>query len=184
MKVFFSLLLAFGLVSGAMAQEAVLPASKIMDDAYTRAAKENKKVFVIFHASWCSWCHRMDSLMNVAETKPLFDKNFVVVHLVVQESKDKKNLENPGAAEFKDNNNGQMQGIPFWLIFDTKGKLLGDSRMPATDKTGKAIMANTGCPADPAEVEYFTGLLKKTTTLTDGELSVIAKKFARTQPGH
>ncbi|MCX6225058.1 MAG: thioredoxin family protein [Bacteroidia bacterium] len=180
MKVVFSLLLSLGLITGAFAQEQVLPAAKIMDDAYALASKENKKVFVIFHASWCSWCKRMDSIMNMPELKPLFDKNFVIKHLVVQEVPNKKNLENPGAQEFMVKHNGDKQGIPFWLIFNAKGKLLGDSRMPATDKkTGKKIKANTGCPADPGEVDYFVKLLKKTTSLTDTELAIIAKKFAR-----
>lgn len=181
MKIVFSLLLSLGLITGALAQEQVLPAAKIMDDAYALASKENKKVFVIFHASWCSWCKRMDSIMNMPELKPLFDKNFVIRHLVVQEVPNKKNLENPGAQEFMVKNNGDKQGIPFWLIFDVKGELLADSRMPAKDKAGKDILTNTGCPANPDEVAYFTGLLKKTTSLKEAELKLIAEKFAMKQ---
>lgn len=180
MKVVFSLLLSLGMISGAFAQEKVLPASEIMDDAYAQAARENKKVFVMFHASWCGWCHRMDSLMNAPETKALFDENFVIRHLVTGERGAKKYLDNPGAAEMMKKYNGENQGIPYWLIFSEKGKLLGDSRMPATDpKTGKKIKANTGCPADPREVDYFIKLLKKTTPLNEAQLAVIAKKFAK-----
>jgi thiol-disulfide isomerase/thioredoxin len=185
MKVLFTLLLSAVLVTGAFAQREAEPASKILDKAFAQASKENKKVMVIFHASWCGWCHRMDSLMRMAETKPLFDRNFVTVHLVVQEVKDKKHLENPGAEEFKNQNNGENMGIPFWLVFSPDRLLLGDSRMPAKDKkTGASIRVNTGCPADPEEVKYFTGLLQKTTDLTEPELSVITKVFLKTQPGH
>ncbi len=180
MKVVFSLLLTLGMISGAFAQEKVLPASEIMDDAYAQAARENKKVFVMFHASWCGWCHRMDSLMIVPETKALFDDSFVVKHLVTGERGAKKVLDNPGAEDLKNKYNGVGTGIPYWLIFSAKGKLLADSRMPSTDKkTGKKIKTNTGCPADPDEVSYFIKVLKKTTSLTDTELSLIAKKFAR-----
>ena len=102
----------------------------------------------------------------------------MIKHLVVQEAKDKKNLENPGAEELLVKYNGDKQGIPYWLIFDVKGTLLADSRMPAKDKAGKDILTNTGCPANPDEVSYFIGLLKKTTPLKEDELSVIAEKFA------
>jgi thioredoxin-related protein len=39
-------------------------ASDILDKAYVKAKEENKNVFVIFHASWCGWCKRMDKNMN------------------------------------------------------------------------------------------------------------------------
>jgi thioredoxin-related protein len=177
MKLVFSLLLSVGLLAGTTVQAKVQPAGKIMKKAYAEAAKENKKVMVIFHASWCGWCHRMDSIMNMPETKPFFDNNFVIRHLVVQEAKDKKALENPGAAEMMAKYNGTGSGIPYWLIFDAKGNLLADSRMPGKDRAGKAIMANIGCPAQPEEVDFFIGLLKKTTPLKEAELKVIADRF-------
>jgi thioredoxin-related protein len=178
MKVLISVLPAFGLMNGAMAQQQPLPATKVLDQACAQAAKENKKVMIIFHASWCGWCKRMDSIMNMPELKPLFTGNFVTEHLVVQESKGKENLENPGGAEMMKKYNGDKAGIPYWLIFNSKGKLLADSRMPSTDKkTGKKIKANVGCPAQPDEVDYFIKLLKKTTPLKEAELTVIAEKF-------
>ena len=104
------------------------------------ATKENKLVFLMFHASWCGWCHRMDSLMNTPATKPLFSKYFVVTHLVTGENGPKKVLDNPGANELMIKYNGDKQGIPYWVFLTPKGKLLSDSRMPAKDKkTGKKI---------------------------------------------
>jgi thioredoxin-related protein len=176
-KTLLALMITFGLITNVFAQEKPLPTDQIMKDAYALAAKENKKVFVIFHASWCGWCHRMDSLMSMPQTKNLFDNNFVIRHLVVQEPETKKHLENPGAQEFMIKHHGEKQGIPFWLILDTKGNLIADSRMPSKDKAGKDILANTGCPAQPEEVAYFTSLLKKTTSLTETELTVIADIF-------
>jgi len=179
MRVAFSIMLSFGLITGSIAQEQPKPADKIFKEACSLAKTENKKVMIIFHASWCGWCKRMDSLMNMPELKPLFEKSFVTEHMVVLESKGKKDLENPGAEAFMNENGGEKQGIPFWLIFNDRGKLLSDSRMPSKDKAGKDILANTGCPADPGEVDYFIKVLKKTTSLTDPELASIAKKFVR-----
>jgi len=178
MKVLTTLFLSVGLISGAFAQQKPLPATDVLKQACTQAANENKKVMIIFHASWCGWCHRMDSIMNMPETRAFFTDNFVIEHLVVMESKGKENLENPGGADLMKKYNGAGTGIPYWLIFNAKGKLLADSRMPSVDKkTGKKIKANVGCPAQADEVAYFTGLLKKTTPLKEAELSVIAEKF-------
>ena len=166
------------LVSGIKAQVTPPSAQAIMDAACKKAATENKNVCIIFHASWCGWCHRMDSIMNMPECKPLFNANWVTDHLVVQEHKPElKKLENPGGQEFMDKYNGKDQGIPYWLVFNPKGELLADSRMPAKDKTGKDILANCGCPAQADEVTFFVDVLKKTTRLTQPELELIADRF-------
>ncbi len=177
MKFIISVLLTFGLITGAIAQDQPKPSDKIFNEACTKAKLENKKVMIIFHASWCGWCKRMDSIMNMPELKPLFEKTFVIEHMVVLENGTKKALENPGAEAFMNENGGEKQGIPFWLFFDAKGKLLAKSMMPTKDKAGKEIKANTGCPAQPDEVAFFVGLLKKTTNLTEAELALISEKF-------
>lgn len=151
------------------AQNAVPTAKSVLDAATAKAAKENKNVFVIFHASWCGWCRKMDAAMNDPEIKPFFDNNYVICHLTVLESDDKKNLENPGALELLTKYNGQNQGIPFWLVFDKDGKLLADSQI----KPG----VNTGCPAQPEEVAYFVSVLNKTTSLNQKQLALIANRF-------
>jgi len=158
------------------AQQPAPPASDILNKAYAQAAKENKKVFVIFHASWCVWCHRMDTSMNDPVCKKFFDDNFVIRHLVVDEAKDKKHLENPGANELRNKFNGADQGIPFWLLFDKDGKFLYDSRM-RKEGDGPEKGDNTGCPATEKEVDYFTGVLRKTTSLNAEQLEIIRKRF-------
>src|SRR6185369_6891149 len=79
------------------AQTDPLPTSEIMREAMQTAVKENKNIFIIFHASWCGWCHKMDSSIADKNCRDYFSKNYVIRHLVVDESRDKKGLENPGA---------------------------------------------------------------------------------------
>ena len=161
--------------------QAPLSANEVLKTAQAEAAKEKKNVFVIFHASWCGWCHKMDSSMNDKTCKIFFDDNYIIRHLVVQESKGKKNLENPGAMELLAKYNGAEQGIPFWLIFDKEGGFLADSRM-RSDGTGSASGGqNSGCPATKEEVAYFITVLKKTSSINDQQAAIIEKRFRQNE---
>jgi thiol-disulfide isomerase/thioredoxin len=173
-----SIALAFIMMFSAAvkAQPSPPSANDILKEAYVQAAKENKNVFIMFHASWCGWCHKMDKSMNDTACKKFFDDNFVIRHLVVDESNDKKNLENPGANELRTKYYGDGQGIPFWLVFDKDGKLLADSKERSAGQ-GQDSGQNTGCPAAASEVEYFISILKKTTKLNSTQLEIIRKRF-------
>ncbi len=174
-----TLLLSFfmlAVVASVTAQPAPSSAGDILKEASLQAAKENKNVFVMFHASWCGWCHRMDNSMNDEVCKNFFDENYVIRHLVVDESKDKLHLENPGAKELKVKYHGDGQGIPFWLVFDKDGNLLSDSKM-RKEGDGPEKGDNTGCPANEKEVTYFIEVLKKTSSLNKEQLEIIRKRF-------
>jgi thioredoxin-related protein len=161
--------------------EAQPPSSeKIMSDAYASAKKESKNIIVIFHASWCGWCHKMDRSMEDPSCKKFFDNNYITVHMVVDESRDKKDLENPGASEFRDTYFGKGQGLPYWLVFDQDGHILADSKMR---KAGEAAEAgdNTGCPASKEEVAHFITVLRRTSDLKDDELEIIEKRFRQNE---
>ena len=178
-----SILLFIGAVSIAniaLSQRAPASAEEIMKDAYTVAKKENKKVMLIFHASWCGWCHKMDTSLNDASIKKYFDDNFVIRHLVVFESKGKENLENPGALEMLTKYKGSDDGIPFWLIFDKDENLVADSRMKTT-ANGVEKFKNTGCPASKEEVDHFIDVLKRTTSLKEDELEMIRRRFRKNE---
>jgi len=159
-----------------------LSSESIMKEALSTAVKENKKVFIMFHASWCGWCHKMDSSLNDKTCKKFFDDNFVIRHLVVFESKGKENLENPGALEMLKNYKGGDSGIPYWLVFDNAGSLLADSRMPPPEATPTAIAQNTGCPANKEEVDYFLNVLRKTTSLSESDLEIVRVRFRKNNP--
>ncbi|HPF02466.1 MAG TPA: thioredoxin family protein [Bacteroidales bacterium] len=154
-------------------------AEVILNRAYKQAAREKKNVFVSFHASWCGWCKKLDASINDPSCSEYFNNNFVFVHLTVLESKDKKNLENPGAPEMYSKYSGGKAGIPFFLIFDKKGKLLADSfiRKPGDDpdKPGQ----NVGCPATDDEISAFVEILKKTSNIGDNDIKAIQERFSK-----
>lgn len=175
LSLFLSLLLAVSI--SALAQKPAPSAEQVLKQAYGQAAKENKNVMVIFHASWCGWCHRMDTALNDPSVKKFFDDNFVITHLTVMESPGKKNLENPGAEALLEKHRGKDQGIPFWLVFDSKGELLADALIPPAVNTPDAKAKNSGCPATAEEVEHFIQVLRKTSRMNETQLAAVRKRF-------
>ncbi|WP_166966518.1 thioredoxin family protein [Yeosuana marina] len=141
----------------------------ILIKATAQAQKENKNVFIMFHASWCGWCKKMDRKMNDLACKDLFDQNYVIEHLVVKETSANKKLENPGAEDLLAQYKGSNSGIPFWLFFDENGKFLDDS----FDLKGN----NLGCPVSKEEVSLFIDKLRKTSSLNEDELATISTVF-------
>jgi thiol-disulfide isomerase/thioredoxin len=173
------------IVNVAFAQKAPQNANDVLKEALKEAKAQNKKVFIKFSASWCGWCHKMNDSMNDPEIKSYFDKNFVIRHLTVMESKGQENLENPGAMDMIKKYNSDGFGIPLWFIFDADGKLLVDSHIrpegTGFETKGKNII---GCPASKEEVALFVKSLKQTTNLTDVELAKIAARFRQNDPNY
>jgi thiol-disulfide isomerase/thioredoxin len=163
------------------AQHGQPAASEIMREAMQMAAKENKNVFIIFHASWCGWCHKMDKSIDDESCKDFFYKNYVIRHLVVDESRDKKDLENPGADALRAKYHGDNEGIPFWLIFDKGGNLLADSQMRPKGASLDTKGENAACPATEKEVAYFIEVLKKTSQISEAEQAAVQKRFRQNE---
>jgi thiol-disulfide isomerase/thioredoxin len=176
-----SIILVFVIRAMSFAQE-MSSTETVMKNAYAQAAKEHKNVMVIFHASWCGWCKKMEACINEPALNKMFTDNYVIAYLDVMEQPAKKNLENPGSLELMTKYKGEKAGLPFWFITDAKGKELADSQVrPAGagfDTYGKSV----GCPAEADEVAFFTGILKSTSKLTNADLAMISERFAKNKP--
>lgn len=161
------------------AQEKPKSVSLILKEAKQQAAKENKNIFVMFTASWCGWCKKMKATMEAPSVENLFTTNYVIKHIVVLEHKTKKQLENPGGEELLNKYGGKNNGIPFYLIFDSHGNLLADSKMMSNKNVLKGEGSNIGCPSADEEIDAFAYKLKETSNLTDKELVTIAAEFKK-----
>lgn len=183
MKLKFSLflLVSFLLVSGINAQTSPPSADAVLKAACQQAAKEQKNVFIMFHASWCAWCHKMDTALYDPVCRKLFADNYIIDHLTVYESRGKEYLENPGALELLTKYKGNDIGTPYWMIFDKDGNLLGDSRIKGGIDFDGPPGDNIGCPAAEDEVNYFLVLLKRTSSLNADQLEVIRKRFMQNE---
>ena len=164
-------------ISFGFSQEKPATADEILEKAIKVAKKENKAVFLMFHASWCGWCKKMDASMNDDACKEYFDNSFVTIHVVAKESKDNKHLENPGADELLVKYKGDRSGIPFWLIFDNKGSLIADSFIRGEGVSADEPGSNIGCPALESEVAAFISKLKLASSMTEDEEVKITERF-------
>jgi thiol-disulfide isomerase/thioredoxin len=168
------LLVCFGVAGFAQKPET---ADAVMKAAYTQAGKEGKNVFLLFHASWCGWCHKMDTAMNDPKVAAFFRDNYVIKHLTVYESPNKKALESPGAVDLLAQYNGTDQGIPYWIVLDKNGTWLADSQIRPEGVNFSTKGENTGCPANEKEVQHFIAVLRKTSKLKEEQLKRISERF-------
>jgi len=153
-----------------------LPAQEVLKTAVIQAQTSDKTVFLIFHASWCGWCKKLEAGLEDSGVKPLIEANYVVTHLVVMESKEKKELENPGGAEIMKELGGENSGLPFYAFIDGKGKMILNSNAMPKDQ-------NIGYPAEKEEIAAFEGLLKKSAKhLSDEQRSQVMSYFVKNAP--
>ena len=165
----------------AWSQQSPASVDQVMKEAMQQATNEKKNILIIFHASWCGWCRKMDSSINDKTCKKFFDDNYIIRHLVVNESAEKKKLENPGVYQFRAKYNGDDLGLPSWLIFDKDGSLLADSQLRPSGAGLTTKGENIGCPATAKEVASFIDILKKTSRLNKSEEEAIEKRFRRNE---
>jgi hypothetical protein len=132
-------------------------ADQMLAAAESRASAEQKTIFVHFGASWCHWCNRLDAFLDRADIKPVFEKYFIPVKLVVQENEKNKSLENPGADKLLEKFGGP-DGIPYSAFLDAHGALIVNSRCPSAN-AGPG--GNIGYPGAPAEVDWFIQMMRK-----------------------
>jgi thioredoxin-related protein len=180
MKKFFLLsILTVALLNNSIGQ--VPSADKLLSAAYATASKQNKKTLIIFHASWCSWCKKFDASLNHPDCKKIFEDNYVIVHLDVNENVKNKNLENKGASDYLMKYNGDKAGLPYFIVVDEQGELIADSYIRNKGQKMREPGENIGCPATAEEVASFCKMLKGTSNLNDDQLKIITKVFRKNE---
>jgi thioredoxin-related protein len=144
----------------------------ILQAAVAEAQSSQRNVFLIFHATWCKWCKRLEAVLHDPEIKPLIDNNYVVVMLDVQERGDKiQTHENPGGQAVMSDFEGNDAGLPFVVFLNRKGKMIANSNVMPKKQ-------NIGYPGSKEEIAAFVKLLKKTAPhLTGKQRGLIQNYF-------
>jgi thiol-disulfide isomerase/thioredoxin len=150
MKAIVPVLVLFSMITFLAHAEAPT-ADQVLSSVEAKAAAEHKAIFLHFGASWCVWCKRLDAFLDRPDIKPVFDKYFVPVKLVVQEHDEKKALENPGADALLKQFGGPS-GLPYSAFLDAKGALIVNSKLNGQ---------NIGYPGQPEEIDWFIQMMRK-----------------------
>ena len=91
-------------------------AKKEIATALAAAAKDHKRVLLVFGASWCIDCFALDYRFHQPEIQPIVDKNYHIVHVDIGEHD--KNLD---IAQRYDT---PVEAVPTIAVLSSTGKLL------------------------------------------------------------
>jgi thiol-disulfide isomerase/thioredoxin len=142
----------------AAAADAPQPADHVLAEAEATAAAEHKNVWVIFGASWCGWCHKLDGFINAPEVRPVLEQYFVIAHITVDEHGNKTSLDSPGGDDVRKRLGGDKNsGLPFFAFLDSADHVLVNSNRPVASKPAE----NIGFPSAPEEVDWFLMMLHR-----------------------
>lgn len=150
-------------------------ASSILVQALHLARASQKNVFLVFHASWCPWCKRLDALLGKPDVSKIVNGSFVVTRVDVMERGEKKlTLENPGGNEMMKRFGGEKSGLPYYVFLNEDGKMIGNSNVMPDGQ-------NIGYPGSGKEDSTFVALLKRTArNITGKQLEVIERHLKST----
>ena len=145
-------------------------AEQVLEPAKAQAAHQHKNILLMFEASWCVYCRRLEKFADAPEIRPILERNFVTAHLTVFEVKDKAVRNNPGGDRLMTTMGGEAGGLPFFAFLNPEGQLIVNSNRTGPDGQG----GNIGYPVQPAEIDWFMVMLRKSApALTEKEARVI-----------
>jgi hypothetical protein len=86
-------------------------------DALKLAAKEHKRVLVVFGANWCYDCHVLDKAFQRSDVAAVLKPNYEVVHVDVGQGEKNQDI-------MQQYHVPMAKGIPAIAVLDSAGKLL------------------------------------------------------------
>jgi thiol-disulfide isomerase/thioredoxin len=162
-------------------------AETILATAQKQAKHEHKGIFLIFGASWCGPCKKLDAFLNEPANRSVIDKYFIVTRLTVAEQYGgNPKLNTPGGDKLFTQFGGPGNSVPFLVLLNSKADLVTNSNRPI----GNDKIDNIGYPDEPLEILWFVSMLKQAAPeMSDTEEQTLGewlKKSANHQPkpGH
>lgn len=124
-------------------------AEKMLAEAQEKANNENKRVYLIFSASWCGPCRMLARFLDPHKAE--LEKHFVFVKLDISRDENIDVLRERFAES-------QQSGVPWHCVVDPDGKVVATSNLAKVNPVYGT--SNIGFPTEPNEVEHFLGMLK------------------------
>lgn len=135
-----------------------------------RAGKRN--ILVLFHASWCRWCRKLEAILAAPGVAEIVAKHYERAELTVYERGEKQAAENEGAEQLLEALAGENAGLPFAAVLDRK------SRKPIATSNASGPGTNVGFPSKADEIDHFVGMLRKgAPRMTEAEAETIRAAF-------
>jgi thioredoxin-related protein len=160
-----------------LAAESPTSAEDVVAAARAQATEQHKNIFLIFGASWCGWCRKLDAFLASPQVKPIIEKHFVIARVTVAEEFGRGNplLNSPGGEDLVLKLGGEKSSVPFVAFLDQNGELIINSLRPVGNQ---AEGENIGFPTEPEEIDWFLAMLRKATAdLTLHDAHVIEKSL-------
>jgi thioredoxin-related protein len=118
-------------------------ANLVVEEVLSRAASEDKRVFLAFGAPWCGWCHRLEDWLAQPEVATTMGLDFIVAKIDIDRMTHGKEV----MLRYRTKESG---GIPWYTILDSKGKELATADGPD---------GNIGYPFEPKEIDQFLAIV-------------------------
>lgn len=94
----------------------------LIDQAVTRARKENKRIALVFGANWCPWCRRLHQIfIGAPAVRARLRDDFVLVYVDANTRNDRKRN---AAVQEQYGNPIQKHGLPVMVVLDSDGRQL------------------------------------------------------------
>jgi thiol-disulfide isomerase/thioredoxin len=99
-----------------------------IDSALSAAAKDHKRVILVFGGNWCYDCHVLDATFRSKEFAPLVNANYHVVHINIGNADANLDLASKYEIPLK-------KGVPSLAILDPDGKLVVSQKQGEFEST-------------------------------------------------
>ena len=111
-------------------------AKKEISEALDSAAKEHKRVLLVFGANWCFDCFALDYRFHQPAIQPIVDKNYRVVHVDIGQRDKNADIAKKYDIDID-------KGVPALAVLDSKGHLLHNTtEFDSARSVGPEVIVN------------------------------------------